>query len=147
MRSFCGRDSGASEVIEVLAATATEGVIWFTAVVFLEVCFEPLTELEVVLVLSLNQLGHLDMSLDSVLVKGLLEHFVVFDEFVVILAVPSDLVEAERFGIKRIQDSAIDRASGTLFDLGKSELIEVMMRALTSRSSLSQFRISTLPTK
>ena len=58
--------------MKLLVPTSTKRVILLSIKVLLEVGLQPLAELQVVQIASLDQLGNIDMSLDSVLVKGLL---------------------------------------------------------------------------
>ena len=62
------------------------------------------------------------MFLDSVLVECVLEHFVIFNEFVVELGGPLHLREVERSWIYGIHHLAIDCSRGALLNLRKLEL-------------------------
>lgn len=102
---------------EILALSSCDGVIRLSIIVFLEVGFEPLAELEVVLILSLDELVYFDISLDAIFVKGVLELFVVLDIFILVLCVPPDLAKSEGSRVEAVHDSAVDGSGGALFDL------------------------------
>lgn len=85
--------------MELLVLSPTKGVVWLATVVLLEVSFQPLTELEVVLVSRLGELGDFDVTLDAILVEGLLENLVVLNEFVFVFGIPLNLTEVESSGI------------------------------------------------
>jgi len=85
--------------VELLVLSPTKGVVWLATVVLLEVSFQPLTELEVVLVSRLGELGDFDVTLDAILVEGLLENLVVLNEFVFVFGIPLNLTEVESSGI------------------------------------------------
>lgn len=74
------------------------------------------------------------MLFDSVLVEGILKHFVVINKFVVMLGRPFDLLEVEGLGIDRVHNLAVNSGSCALLDLGDVQLIivtEVYMVKLT----------------
>ena len=81
--------------MKLLVASSAQSVILFTIVVLLEVCLKPLTELEVVKILALHELGNINMTLNAVLIKGNLQTFVVLDEFVLMLGAPFHSVKGE----------------------------------------------------
>jgi len=85
--------------VELLVLSPAKGVVWLATVVLLEVSFQPLTELEVVLVSRLGELGDFDVTLDAILVEGLLENLVVLNEFVFVFGIPLNLTEVESSGI------------------------------------------------
>jgi len=85
--------------VELLVLSPTKGVVWLATVVLLEVSFQPLTELEVVLVSRLGELGDFNVTLDAILVEGLLENLVVLNEFVFVFGIPLNLTEVESSGI------------------------------------------------
>lgn len=85
--------------MELLVLSPAKGVVWLATVVLLEVSFQPLTELEVVLVSRLGELGDFDVTLDAILVEGLLENLVVLNEFVFVFGIPLNLTEVESSGI------------------------------------------------
>ena len=92
------------------------------------------------------------MALDLVLVKGSLEDLIVFDVFMFMLRLPSDLLEREGAGIQAVENRAVDCTCRALFDLCELELQSLVNYipssfALTPSSSLNQFKIATLPTK
>ena len=90
--------------MKLLVLAASNSVVLLTIIVLLEVCLEPLAELEVVQVASLHQLGDVDVALDSVLVEGLLEDLVVIDELVFVLGAPLDSTESERPRVEGVQE-------------------------------------------
>jgi hypothetical protein len=100
--------STTKDVEELLAFAATYGIVGLTIVVLFEVGFEPLAELKVVLVLSLGELSNFDVSLDTVLVEGVLENLVIFDEFVLMLGIPFYLGELKGSRVETIHDSAVN---------------------------------------
>ena len=85
--------------MELLVLSPAKGVVWLATVVLLEVSFQPLTELEVVLVSRLGELGDFNVTLDAILVEGLLENLVVLNEFVFVFGIPLNLTEVESSGI------------------------------------------------
>ena len=77
-------------VVKLLVLASCERVIFLAIVVLLKVSLQPLAELKVVEILALGELGDVDMSLDSVLVEGVLEDLVVLYELVLVLGAPLD---------------------------------------------------------
>ena len=75
--------------------SAALGIIRLAVVVFFKVSFQPLTKLEVVLVLGIFELVNIDVSLDSIFVKGRLQNFVVLNKFILVLSVPLNFAEWE----------------------------------------------------
>lgn len=71
--------------MEILVFASCQGVVFVTTVILLEVSLKPLAELEVVKIASLDELCDIDMSLDSVLIKGGLQELVVVNELVLVL--------------------------------------------------------------
>ena len=114
--------TASQNVVELLISATTKGVVLLTIVVLLEVCLEPLAELEVVQVLGLDELGNVDVPLDSVPVKGLLEDLVVLDELVLMLGVPLDSAEGEGVGVERVENCAVDSSRRALLNLGQLQL-------------------------
>lgn len=108
--------------MKLLVLTAGKRVILLTIVVLLEVGLKPLAELKVVQVLSLDELGNVDVALDSVLVKGLLEDLVVVDVLVLGIGVPLDPAEGEGARVEGVKDGAVDGPGGALLNLGQLEL-------------------------
>ena len=106
----------------MLILAASQGVVLISVVVLLEVGFEPLTELEVVEIASLHELGYIDMALDAVLIEGLLQHLVVVDELVLVLGTPLNSAECEGSRVERVQNGAVDGPSRALLDLGQLQL-------------------------
>ena len=76
--------------MKLLVLASCERVIFLAIVVLLKVSLQPLAELKVVEILALGELGDVDMSLDSVLVEGVLEDLVVLYELVLVLGAPLD---------------------------------------------------------
>lgn len=66
------------------------------------------------------------MLFDSVLVEGILKHFVVINKFVVMLGRPFDLLEVEGLGIDRVHNLAVNSGSCALLDLGDVQLKELI---------------------
>ena len=112
------------DVDQFLVLSTGRRIVRLSVVVLVEVALEPLTELKVVLVLRLRQLGHIYMLLDSVFVKGILEHFVVVHKFIIVLSGPLDFVEVKGLWVDRVHNLAIYSGSGTLLDLGEVQLQE-----------------------
>ena len=108
--------------MKFLVLSPTKGVVWLATVVLLEVSFQPLAELEVVLVSSLLELGDIDVTLDSVLVEGLLENLVVLNEFILVFGIPLHLAEVESSGIEAVHHGAVHGSSCALLDLGELKL-------------------------
>jgi hypothetical protein len=131
-----------------LILAAAEGVVRFTIVILLEVGLEPLAELEIILVLCLSELPNLDVTLDAVLVEGVLEEFVVIDKFVFVFGVPLDLTDGEGAGVEAVHDGAVDGSGGALFNLAEVELQKVRwVKGLTWSRSLNHSKMMTFPTK
>lgn len=119
------RDLATTKDVDQLLVLSTGWcIVRLSVVVLVEVALEPLTELKVVLVLRLRQLGHIYVLLDSILVERILEHFVVVHKFIIVLSGPLDLVEVEALWVDRVHDLAIYSGSGTLLDLGEVQLQE-----------------------
>ena len=100
--------SGAENVEKFLSLAAADSVVGLAIVVLFKIGFEPLTKLKVVLVLCLGELADFDVALDAVLVEGVLENFVVLDEFVLVLGVPLDFAEGEGSRVEAVHDGAVD---------------------------------------
>ena len=83
--------SAASDIVQVLVLAPTGAIIGLPIVVFFKKCFKPLTELKIVLVLGLRELGDVDMTFDAILVESGLVHLVVFNKFVLVLSLPLHL--------------------------------------------------------
>lgn len=87
---------------------ATQSIIRFPVVVLLEVGLHPLAKLEVVLVFGLDQLVDFDVSLDAILVKRALKHFVVINEFVFVFGAPLYAAELESTRVETVHYCAVD---------------------------------------
>ena len=81
--------------MQVLVLAASKCIIRLPIVVLLEESLQPLAELEVVEWSGFDKLTSLNMSLDAILVKSILEHLVVLDILVLVLGLPSNLAELE----------------------------------------------------
>lgn len=81
--------------MKVLIFAAGKRIIFFTIVILIEISLKPLAELEVVKISSLDELGHINMSLDAIFVKRLLEHLVVLNKLVFGLGLPLNFTEGE----------------------------------------------------
>jgi hypothetical protein len=104
-RTLLGRWSNLAStenVGEILTLATTNGIVGLSIIVLLEVSFQPLAELQIVLVLCFHELAHLDMALDAVLVEGLLQHFVVLNKLMFVLRVPLDFTEVKSSGVKAV---------------------------------------------
>jgi len=108
--------------VEILIFASCQGIVFVTAEVLLEVGLEPLTELEVVKVAGLNELGNIDVSLDAIFVEGSLQELVVVNELMLVLGAPLNSSECERARIERVKYCAVDGASCALLDLGELQL-------------------------
>ena len=118
-----GTDPTATEnVEEVLIFAPAQSIILVTRVIFLEVGLEPLAELEVVQVASLDQLADVNMSLDSILVERVLQDLIVVYELVLVLCAPLDSRKGERVGVERVKHGAVDSTSGALLNLRQLQL-------------------------
>ena len=84
--------------LSILATT--QRVVLLAIVVLLEVSLEPLAEFEVVKITALNELAYINVSLDTISIKGCLEDFVVFNIFVFMLSTPFHSLERESVRIK-----------------------------------------------
>ena len=159
--------------MELLILTSTKRVVIVTIVVLFEVSFQPLAELKVVKGTRFDELSHIDVSLDAILIESSLKHLVVLNELVLALGVPLDTREGEGSGVEGVEDGAVDGAGRTLLNFGQVELqtnkgdhewhTEVTLhnyygalsgleqtdksQVLTERCVLNQLRISCLPTK
>jgi len=60
------------------------------------------------LVLGLGELSNFDVALNTVLVKGVLENLVIFNEFVLMLGIPFYLAELKGSGVEAIHNSAVN---------------------------------------
>lgn len=69
------------------------------------------------MVFGLAKLGHVDVSLDSILVECALQHFVVLDELVLVLGLPLHFGVGEGVGKEGVHDPAVDGGCGALLDL------------------------------
>ena len=81
-----------------------------------------MAELQVIKIPSLDQLGDINVPLDSVLVESLLQHLVVLNELVLMLGSPLYFAECESTWVQRIKNGAIDSTCGALLNLGQLQL-------------------------
>lgn len=81
-----------------------------------------MAEFKVIEVAGLDQLCYINMTLDTVLVEGLLEDLVVFDEFVLVLGAPLDSLVGEGTWEERVENGAVNGTSCTLLNLGQLQL-------------------------
>jgi len=88
-----------------------------TIVLDIEETLHPLQELEIVLILSLNELVNVDVALDVVFQKDLLQNLIVFDIFVVVLCIPSDLSHWDCARVASVDDLAIHGSCCALLNL------------------------------
>ena len=113
------------DIMEILVITATKSIVFFAIVILVEVRLQPLAELEVVKIAGLDQFGHIDVTLDTVLVEGLLEDFVVLDELMLVLCTPLDSFDWESARVESVEYGAVNGTSSTLLNLGKLQLRRV----------------------
>lgn len=81
-----------------------------------------MAELKVVQVAGLDQLADVNMSLDSILVKSVLQDLVVVYELVLVLGAPLDSREGERVRVEGVKHGAVDSTSGALLNLSQLQL-------------------------
>ena len=81
-----------------------------------------MAELKVIQVASLDQLADINMSLDSILVKSVLQDLVVVYELVLVLGAPLDSREGERVRVEGVKHGAVDSTSGALLNLSQLQL-------------------------
>ena len=112
-----GHLATSGDVEEILALTPGGAIVGLPIIVLVEEGFDPLAELEVVLVLGLDELVDVDVALDSVLVEGVLEDLVVLNELVLVLRAPAHSLERKGVGVEAVHDSAIDSSRRTLLNL------------------------------
>eukprot|EP00449_Zooxanthella_nutricula_P064470 CAMPEP_0198566690 /NCGR_PEP_ID=MMETSP1462-20131121/103663_1 /TAXON_ID=1333877 /ORGANISM="Brandtodinium nutriculum, Strain RCC3387" /LENGTH=110 /DNA_ID=CAMNT_0044297725 /DNA_START=30 /DNA_END=358 /DNA_ORIENTATION=- len=92
----------------------------------LPVRLHELEELQVVLVLGPDQLIHVDVSLDAVLVERGLQHLVIRHELVVGPGHPVHPFHRDRVLVARVNNLAIHRAARALLHLGQVRLQQVV---------------------
>jgi hypothetical protein len=114
------------DVKQVLALPAPDRIVWLPIVLDVEEALHPLEELEVVLVLSLDELVHIDVALDVILLEGLLEDLVVLNIFVVVLGSPLDLCHGYSAREAGINDLTIKSTGSALLDLSELQLEEIV---------------------
>lgn len=114
------------DVKQVLALPTPDRVIRLPIELDVEEALHPLEELKVVLVLSLDELVHIDVALDVVLLEGLLEDLVVLHIFVVVLGSPLDLCHGYRARVAGINDLTIECTCCALLDLCELQLEEII---------------------
>ena len=81
-----------------------------------------MAELKVIQVASLDQLADINMSLDSILVKSVLQDLVIVYELVLVLGAPLDSREGERVRVEGVKHGAVDSTSGALLNLSQLQL-------------------------
>ena len=108
--------------MEILILASAKRVVFVTIVVLVEVRFDPLTELKVIQRACLHQLGDIDVPLDTILVEGGLEHFVVLDVLVLAFGAPLNTGEGERARVEGVHDCAVDGTSGALLNFSQLQL-------------------------
>ena len=70
-----------SKIKELNSLSLCSSIVRLAIVVDVKVSLEPLHEFKVVLILSFHELRNLNMSLNSILLKSLLQNFEIVDEF------------------------------------------------------------------
>lgn len=109
--------TSSKDVVEVLTFPPSNSIIGLPIVVDVVIGFNPLEHLQIVLVLCLNQLVDIDVPLDLVLGKRLLQNLVVLDEFIVMLCAPFHFGQRNSSGIASVNDLAVKGSSSALFNL------------------------------
>ena len=105
-------------VEKILISAPCQSVVLVARVILLEVCLEPLAELKIIQVARLDELSDVNVSLYSILVKGVLQDLVVVHEFVLVLGPPLNSGKGERVGVERVKHGAVNGTSCALLNLG-----------------------------
>ena len=91
---------------------------------------EPLGELQVVLVLTANHLGNIDILLVALLIECALQEFEVRDEFRLELRVPVDARQRDHSRVDGIEELAENCASSKILDLDQGDLVRKALPAV-----------------
>lgn len=91
-----GNFVSSKDIVQILILSACKSIVLISAIILLKVSLEPLAELKVVEISCLCELAHFDMPFDSILVKGVLEYFVILNILVLVFGSPLDLAEWKR---------------------------------------------------
>jgi hypothetical protein len=109
-----------------LALSTLIGIVWFSGVVKIEVPFDPLAKLEVILIFGFYELVDLNMPLDPILIKRVLQNLIVLNVFIIKLSAPLDFCKIEATWVDRIHNLAVNRSSGALLDFSKLDVHELV---------------------
>jgi hypothetical protein len=120
--------TAACDVVKILALASSGSIVGLSIIVLVEESLNPLAEFQIILVSRLLELGHVDMSLDSVLVERCLQNFVVFNELVFVLSLPLHSMEWESVRVEAVHNAAVDRSRGALLNLVYIQLKRVRPR-------------------
>lgn len=125
----CRHFATSSDVKQLLVLASGGAIVGLSVVVLLEECLDPLTELEVVLVLGFAELGHINMALDSILIEGSLQYLVVLHKLVLMFGVPLHSAVGEGARIQTVHDTAVGRSCRALLDLRDTQLLRGLIDA------------------
>ena len=83
-------------VEEIFSLSSLKGFIWLAIIILLKVCLKPLAKLKIILIFSLNQFAHFDVTLDTIFVKCILENLVILHKFILMFCIPLHFTEPKR---------------------------------------------------
>ncbi len=109
-------------VVELLALATGWSIVGLPIVVLLKVCFDPLAELQVVLVFSFDKLSDIDVAFDAILVECCLQDLIVLHEFMFVLCLPLNSAVGEASRIQAIHYAAVNGRCGALLNFGDPKL-------------------------
>jgi hypothetical protein len=105
-------------VVELLALATSWSIVGLPIVVLLKICFDPLTELQVILVFGFNEFSNIDVALDAILVKCCLQYLIVLYKFMFVLCLPLYSAVGEAARIQRVHYAAINGCCRALLNFG-----------------------------
>lgn len=86
------------------------------------ILLEPLAKLQVVLILSLDELINVNILLDTVFLKSCLEHFIVLNPLVVKFCIPLHFFYVKCTWVNFVNDLAVNSCSSALLNFRELKL-------------------------
>lgn len=101
------------------------GFILLSSITAVEIIisFEPLNELEVILIFSFGKFLNIDISFDSCFVECVLQYLQVVDELVLVFSSPVKFTHCDFTWVDDVDDLRVDRSRAELFDFCDVQLV------------------------
>ena len=114
--------ASSSKIKELNSLSLCSSIVRLAIVVDVKVSLEPLHKFEVVLILSFHELCNFNMSLNSILLKSLLQYFEVVDEFELVLRCKAYFSNSYSSGINSVKNLAVYSPSCTLLNFSQLKI-------------------------